>query len=147
MALLVVYLAYYTILTPYPLYTCKQLYCFQRLFILNIFIRLSLQVIFIQAVTYSSLYILQRYLRGYYQSISDFLGVFFLVKFFNGVSLVSLQRQDSDVKGYPYRYMVCGQCLYVFQPAELQLVYQRFLYKYKVNYALLGSSFLGRFTS
>ena len=143
---MVISYTYYTILLPYPLYACKQLYCLQRLFILNIFIRLGFQAVFIQAVIYSYLYILQCYLRGYYQSISDFLGVFFLIKFFNGISLVSLWRQNSNVKGYPYRYIVYSQYLCIFQPAELQSVYQHFLYKYNVDCTLLGSFFLGRFT-
>ena len=107
-ALLIVCLAYYTILTPRPLYTYKQLYCLQQLLILSIFIRLNFQAVFIQAVIYSSLYILYYCLRGYCQSISNFLRVFFLIKFFNSVSLVNLQYWDSDIKGYPYRYIICG---------------------------------------
>ena len=119
MALLVVCLAYCAILAPRPLYACEQLHCLQQLLVLGVFVRLSLQVVFVQVVIYSSLYVLQCCLRGYCQSISDFLRVFFLIKFFDGVSLVSLWCQDSDIKGYLYRYIVCGQCLYIFQPIEL----------------------------
>ena len=147
MASLVACLAYYAILSPRPSCACKQLRCLQQPLVLGIFIGLGLQAVFIQIVTYGSLDVLQRCFRGHCQSISDFLGVFFLIKFFDIISLVNLWRWDSDIKGYLYRYIVCGQCLCVFQFIELQPVYKHFLYKCKVNYALLGSSFLGGFTS
>ena len=118
-ALLIVYLTYYTILAPCSFYVYKQLYCLQQLFILNMFIRLSLQAVFIQVVIYGFLYILQHCLKGYCQSISNFLRVFFLIEFFDSIFLVSLWHWDSDIKGYLYRYIVCGQCLYIFQPVEL----------------------------
>ena len=43
--------------------------------------------------------------------------------------------------------MVYSYCLYIFYPAELQPVYEYFLYKCQVNYTLLDPPFLSRFTS
>ena len=145
MALIVVGFIYYAILLPRSSSACKQLSRLQRLLTVGIFTRLGFQAEFFQAVAYNSLDVLQRCLRDSCKPISDFLGIFFLVKFVGGVSLASLLCWCSDVERYPYRYMVCSNCPYIFWSVELQLVYKCFLYKYKVDYTFLGFSFLGRF--
>ena len=145
MALIVVGFTYYAILLPRSPSACKQLNRLQRLLVAGVFTRLGLQAEFFQVVIYNSLDTLQRCLRDSYKPISNFLGIFFLVKFVGGVSLASLLCQCSDVKHYLYRYIVCSNCLYVLQSVKLQSVYKRFLYKYKVDCTFLNSSFLSRF--
>ena len=147
MALIVVGFAYYTILSPRSPSAREQLGRLRQPLAAGVFTRLGLQAVFFQAVTYNPLDILQRCLRYYYQPISNFLSIFFLVKFISSVFLAGLLRQCGNVKRYPYRYVVCGNCLYILWSAEFQLVYKRILYKYKVDYTFLGSSFLGRFAS
>ena len=134
-------------LSLHPPCACKQLYRLQQLFLLNIFTRLRFQVVFFQAVTYSFLDVLQRYLQYQCKSISNFLGVFLLVKFLCSISLARLLRYSINIKSNPYRYIICSYYLYIFCSIKLQLVYKCFLYKYQINYTLLNPSFPSKFAS
>ena len=146
-ALMVVGLACCAVLSLHPPCACEQLCRLWRPFPPGVFAGSRFQVVFFQAVTYSFLDILQRCLQYQYKSISNFLRVFLLVEFLYSVSLASLLRYSVNIKSNLYRYIVCGYYLYIFCPIELQPVYKYFLYKYQINYALLGPFFLGRFAS
>ena len=144
---MVVGLTYCTVLSLHPPCACEQLYRLQRPFPPGVFAGSCFQAVFFQAVAYSFLNILQRYLQYQYQSIYNFLGVFLLVKFLYNISPVSLLCYGVNVKSNLYRYIIYSYCLYIFCLIELQLVYQYFLYKCQINCALLNPSFLGRFIS
>ena len=147
MALMVVGFTCCAVLSPRSPSAREQLGRLWRPLAAGVFTGLGLWAEFFQAVAYNSLDVLQRCLRDGCKPVGDFLGVFFLVEFVGGVSLASLLYWCSDIKRYPYRYIVCSNCLYILWSAELQLVCKHFLYKYKVDCTFLDSSFLGGFAS
>ena len=117
-ALMVVGFTYCAVLSLCSFSAYKQLSRLQQLLMAGVFTKLGLQAEFFQIVIYNSLNILQRCLRDSCKPISNFLNIFFLVKFIGGISLASSLYQCSDVKHYLYRYIVCSNCLYILQSAE-----------------------------